>query len=346
MIASAKARWRQHAEGAARRWFLFAVSVLPIGGPARAQNAYPTKPVRMIVPFAPAGPTDVIARLLAQKLSARLGQQFYVENQAGAGGNLGMGNAARAPRRRLFASSSCQPSFIVNPQPVRQDVPYDPYKDFVAGHARIATSPNVLVRASVGAGQDRQRAGRASSRPIPANTRLRLRRPRHARRICPASCSSCRSKLDLVHDPVRRRRPGDRSRWSPATRRSRSPSMHARGRRRSRPACCARSPSRRRSARRRCRTCRRMAEAGLPGSGGRHRCRAFWCRPARRRRSSTLLHREIRRCDGAAGREGEAWRRSASSRSPDTPAEFAALRPAPRCRKWGKVIRDANIKPE
>src|SRR3954469_3394446 len=64
-------------------------------GNARAQN-YPTHPVRMIVPFAPAGPTDVFARLLAIKLAERFGQQFYVENMGGAGGNLGMGAAARA----------------------------------------------------------------------------------------------------------------------------------------------------------------------------------------------------------------------------------------------------------
>src|SRR5262245_12172907 len=63
--------------------------------PTRAQT-YPTRPVRIIVPFAPAGPTDVFARLLVQKLSQSLGQQFYVENQVGAGGNIGMGNAAHA----------------------------------------------------------------------------------------------------------------------------------------------------------------------------------------------------------------------------------------------------------
>jgi tripartite-type tricarboxylate transporter receptor subunit TctC len=48
------------------------------------------------VPFAPAGPTDVFARLLVQKLSQNLGQRFYIENQVGAGGNIGMGNTARA----------------------------------------------------------------------------------------------------------------------------------------------------------------------------------------------------------------------------------------------------------
>ena len=62
---------------------------------ARAQD-YPSRPVRVIVPFAPGGQTDVVARLIAQKLSDRLGKQFYVENAAGAGGNIGAGRAVQA----------------------------------------------------------------------------------------------------------------------------------------------------------------------------------------------------------------------------------------------------------
>ena len=57
-------------------------------------QAYPARPVRVIVPFAPAGPTDVFARLMAQKLSEQMGAQFYVENIAGATGNIGTGQAA------------------------------------------------------------------------------------------------------------------------------------------------------------------------------------------------------------------------------------------------------------
>ena len=59
-------------------------------------QTYPTRPVRVIVPFAPGGPADIVARLLTQKLGDHLGRQFYVENVAGAGGNLGMRAAARA----------------------------------------------------------------------------------------------------------------------------------------------------------------------------------------------------------------------------------------------------------
>ena len=83
----------------------------------------------------------MFARLLAQKLSAKLGQQFYVENQAGAGGNLGMGNAARAAPDGysiVFVSTS----FIVNPS-LFAKIPYDPYKDF-APVTLAAVSPNLL----------------------------------------------------------------------------------------------------------------------------------------------------------------------------------------------------------
>src|SRR5439155_12407255 len=65
-------------------------------GSASAADTYPNRLVRIIVPFPAGGPTDVMARLIGQKLSERLGQQFIVENMPGAAGNIGMGNAARA----------------------------------------------------------------------------------------------------------------------------------------------------------------------------------------------------------------------------------------------------------
>ena len=70
---------------------------LLLAGSAFAQTSgYPDRPVKMIVPFAAGGPTDVVARLIGQKLSEKFSQQFFIENMAGAGGNLGMGAAARA----------------------------------------------------------------------------------------------------------------------------------------------------------------------------------------------------------------------------------------------------------
>src|SRR5690349_21981760 len=90
---------------------------------------YPNKPVRIIIPFPPGGVTDIAGRLIAQKLSERLGQQFYIENLAGAGGNLGMANAAKAAGdgyTMLFSSSS----IVVNPS-LYNHIPYDVEKDFI-----------------------------------------------------------------------------------------------------------------------------------------------------------------------------------------------------------------------
>ena len=111
-------------------------------GTTPALAVYPDKPVKIVVPFAPAGPTDVMARLIAQKLSESLKQQFFVENHPGAGGNIGMMQVARsAPDGYtiLVASSS----YTVNPSLYAKN-PYDPFKDF-APITLAAASPNILV---------------------------------------------------------------------------------------------------------------------------------------------------------------------------------------------------------
>jgi tripartite-type tricarboxylate transporter receptor subunit TctC len=115
------------------------------GGAAHAQAAnetYPNRPVRMIVPFAAGGPGDIFARLIAQKLSEQLGQQFFVENRPGAGGNIGAGLAARAPADgyTLLVGSS---TVWVNTSLYRQ-MPYDPVKD-LDPIIIAASSPEVLV---------------------------------------------------------------------------------------------------------------------------------------------------------------------------------------------------------
>lgn len=123
------------------RFAALAATLALSGTVAFAQGTYPDKPVKVIVPFAPAGPTDVVARLITQKLSENFKQQFYIENQAGAGGNLGMGNAAKSPGDGytiLFVSSS----YTVNPSLYAKPT-YDPDKDFIPV-TMAATSPNGL----------------------------------------------------------------------------------------------------------------------------------------------------------------------------------------------------------
>ena len=107
----------------------------------RAQ-AYPSRPVRLIVPVAAGGANDTTARLFAQKLSENLGQQFYVENVPGAGGNLGIANAARAAADgyTLLAGGG---NFVINPS-LYAKIPFDPVKDFAAV-SLMCSSPHVLA---------------------------------------------------------------------------------------------------------------------------------------------------------------------------------------------------------
>jgi tripartite-type tricarboxylate transporter receptor subunit TctC len=100
---------------------------------------YPERTVKVIVPFPAGGVTDIAARVITQKLSERLGEQFYIENIAGAGGNLGMANAARAAADGytvLFASSS----IVVNPS-LDKKIPFDTEKDFIPV-TEAGASPN------------------------------------------------------------------------------------------------------------------------------------------------------------------------------------------------------------
>jgi tripartite-type tricarboxylate transporter receptor subunit TctC len=120
---------------------LIACTVLAVA-PAHAQDAYPSKPVRMIVPFPPGGPADLIARVMAQKLSEDLGKQFYIENHSGAGGNIGVGVGARAPADGYSLIVNSQAT--VTNKSLYKSLPYDPFKDLIAV-TRIATTPNVVV---------------------------------------------------------------------------------------------------------------------------------------------------------------------------------------------------------
>jgi tripartite-type tricarboxylate transporter receptor subunit TctC len=108
---------------------------------------YPTRPVRVIVPFSAGGPTDIFARLIAQKLSERLGKQFYVENIAGATGNIGTGQAAKASPdgNTILVEFS---SYVTNPS-LFAKIPYDPYKDFDPVTLAVTSTTVLVINPSV-----------------------------------------------------------------------------------------------------------------------------------------------------------------------------------------------------
>jgi tripartite-type tricarboxylate transporter receptor subunit TctC len=109
---------------------------------APAQAAYPDRPITLVVPFAPGGPTDIIARILSIAISHSLGQQVIVDNRGGAAGNIGMGQVARAaPDGYTLLLSST--AIAVNPA-LFKSLPYDPIKDF-APISELVNAPNVLV---------------------------------------------------------------------------------------------------------------------------------------------------------------------------------------------------------
>jgi tripartite-type tricarboxylate transporter receptor subunit TctC len=99
---------------------------------------YPSRPVRIVVPFGPGGPTDIYARLVGQKLAEQFGRQFYVENLVGGGGNIGTAQVARsAPDGHtiLFTVSA----FVTNPA-FQGKAPYDPVKDFAPVALPVASA--------------------------------------------------------------------------------------------------------------------------------------------------------------------------------------------------------------
>src|SRR4030088_1239998 len=120
---------------------LAAVLLLTGVAPSWAQG-HPNRPVRVVVGFPPGGPTDVIARLVAQKLSDSLGQQFFVENIGGAGGNTAAGQVARVTPDG-YTIMAISAGFVVTPT-LYATVPHDPV-NASAAVTLVAVSPNVVV---------------------------------------------------------------------------------------------------------------------------------------------------------------------------------------------------------
>jgi tripartite-type tricarboxylate transporter receptor subunit TctC len=124
---------------------------------------YPDRPIKIIVPFAPAGPTDIMARILGQGLGSALGGNIIVENKPGAGGNIGIGYAAHAEAdgyTLLIVSTA----YTVNPG-LYTKIPYDPYKDF-APITELGTTPNsILVTPKLGVSSIAELIARAKAKP-------------------------------------------------------------------------------------------------------------------------------------------------------------------------------------
>jgi tripartite-type tricarboxylate transporter receptor subunit TctC len=122
-------------------WLLAALLALP-ALPAIAGEAYPQKPIRLILPFAPGGATDVLARAVSAKLEEVLGTGVIIDNRGGAGGTLGTALAARAaPDGYTFLFTSASHTFAPS---IYKELPYDALKDFKA-ITMFASIPNLLV---------------------------------------------------------------------------------------------------------------------------------------------------------------------------------------------------------
>jgi tripartite-type tricarboxylate transporter receptor subunit TctC len=130
------------AAGIDRRAFLIGGAAATAAGGALAQGApYPNRPIRVIVPFAAGGPSDIIARIVADALYPQLGQTLVIDNRAGGGANIGIGLAARAEPDgyTLLITTS---AFVINPS-LYKKIPFDPIKDF-SPISDLAISPQML----------------------------------------------------------------------------------------------------------------------------------------------------------------------------------------------------------
>jgi tripartite-type tricarboxylate transporter receptor subunit TctC len=121
---------------------LVAVALVALTGSAHAQQKYPVKPIRFVVPFSPGGGTDTLARIVAQKMSENWGQPVVIENRTGAGGTIGSAIVAKsAPDGYTILVNS--PGFVISAA-LHTNLPYDPIKDF-AGVTQLGVSMSTLA---------------------------------------------------------------------------------------------------------------------------------------------------------------------------------------------------------
>ena len=130
--------------GTSRRLATAALSGILFGGTVAAQDSYPTKPIRIIVPYTAGGGVDTVARLLGEKLREGLGQPTIVDNKPGASGMIGAQAAAKAPPDGYTLLLAAAGEIAVNPHLYKKQMAYDPEKD-LAPISLVVKIPNVLV---------------------------------------------------------------------------------------------------------------------------------------------------------------------------------------------------------
>ena len=142
---------------------VFAV-ILPVASPAALAQDWPSKPVRLVVPFAPGGATDVVARIVADKLATRLGQPVTIDNKPGAGGNIGAALVAKSAPDGYTMFVAGSPGFT-NAAALTKDPGFDPERDFVAVAMLATQSVLLTINPSVPANTVQELVAHAKARP-------------------------------------------------------------------------------------------------------------------------------------------------------------------------------------
>ena len=319
------------------RSFIALAAACAFAATAIAADVYPSKPVRIVVPFPPGGPADVLARTVGDKLQATLGQPVVVDNRPGAGGNIGMELVAKAAPDGHTLALAPAGNLTVNPSLYR-NVPYDVARDF-APVTVIAAVPEHPGGQRTGAGEGPCRAHRLREGQS-RQAQLRIARPRKRRPSCGRAPQEQRrhrhgaraiQRHRARRDRRRRgRRPGDVRRCVVGDASRDGGKLRALG---------VASPKRIASAP----ALPTLDESGLPGFDV-----TSWYSivapagtpPAVVERLQTEIAKALDAPDVKTKLAGLGAEPVAN-----TPSEFSAMIKVESA-KWGKIVKDANIRPE